>query len=425
MKRGSRLTKWLRYCAQHKTKTQDFNFQSMHRNMKGGMTAWTGKYKFTDLDMFFKLFARDFAKLTHHNAISLVFRPDRSTATPFYMDLDFRSPSETRIPSELCLQITHHLLTILQQVVGSHDKWNVICSKRTGFYYKGKLGKWCGGFHILIPNLHVTVDEMKQFRVGALYNLSWYHLLSEYSIVNEPSDVLDKAVMEKCNGLVLTGLNKPKKAENTHCSPHYIFAVNSWNGEWLSQDVLPYGWQFQNPGTRTRWIHLLKLMYGWVFQHVYKRPTKKLLKAKRVEEKQGSSLNIPPAPVEEKLDDPEIIPESGEVRFNLPYFIQLVHAKDIGHSAWKQVVIFSRICNLDKATVLKSLNRFFTPRDMQENERVWNSYREEVNITEASIVYILNRCQVHYDLKQLFPDRTYRFHNEHRMFMYWIETKKS
>jgi hypothetical protein len=86
------------------------------------------------------------------------------------------------------------------------------------------------------------------------------------------------------------------------------------------------------------------------------------------------------------------------------------------HEDWKRLVIFCRISGLDKNYVLPTLNAYFSPSDARENERVWNSYTGENDVTEGSIIKILRKLNVAYDKDTLFPCKKYRFHNEHRIF---------
>ena len=139
------MAKLVRYVNKHRAgKNKNFNFQALVG----------GKFLFDNKEQFVNFYCREMPKLTQKTTPALVFRPCKHNCPLFYCDLDFRSKAPISIPNKVLVNITHELLTILKGVLGTNDVWKVILTKRTGSYYKGgDVKRYCGGFHILCPDL--------------------------------------------------------------------------------------------------------------------------------------------------------------------------------------------------------------------------------------------------------------------------------
>ena len=145
-----------------------------------------GKYNLTNAEQFINLYAKAVPKLQQKGSPTLVFRPSKNCPL-FYLDIDLRSDREINVPPEVFVKITQELLTILKQVLGTNDVWKVVLTKRVASYFKGgNVKKHCGGFHILIPDLFVSVEQLQQFKTAALNDLYWHTLLDGYGITNPP-----------------------------------------------------------------------------------------------------------------------------------------------------------------------------------------------------------------------------------------------
>jgi hypothetical protein len=316
------------------------------------------------------------------------------------MDLDFRSKEQISIPGTVCVEVCHQLLLLLKKVVPPTDTvWDVVMTRRTGSYWKKSLKRFAGGFHIHVPNLVVDTERLQRFRETALQDLYWMSLLDGFGIDPTPEDILDGAVLNRRNGLLFVGQNKP----GLRASPHGIFFMGQWRTSWFHDPsgilgLQPYGWEFQNKTCHQRFKTLLHKMYDWIFEfdHAPKKP-----------------VVSPPAP------NGPVVTECGEVEFDLPYFLKICKgcSWDHMHEEWKQVVMFCRIhLHKHRDRVLQQLNAYFKPTDLAENRRVWDSYQGEKGVNEGSIITTLRKLNVAFDKGLLFPGRKYRFHNEHRMF---------
>ena len=386
-----------------------FNFQVIDK------TGLPGKFRLKKQSSFWKLYARHIATLSGENVFPLIFRPDKHNPTPFYMDLDFRADENFQLTEKTFFDVTHELLIILNSVIPCKKEWKIVITRRTGAYYKGNLKKYCGGFHIIIPNLICKKDDVVRFRKAALQETGWYDKLDGYGITNDCGDILDNAVLTRGNGLILVGFNKKQEPGNGSCSPHYIYGVNMWNCGWKTNVTNTFGWEFRSVENRHKWMLLMKELYGWVFKHNYTKPEPE--PEPKVEKKVGKIEEKIVEKMEEKMEE-KTDEKTEDITFDLEYFLLCVARYDIGHSAWKQVVIFCRIQGLEKQFVLDTLNVYFRKMnyDPKENERVWNSYNGKKGVTEGSIVFILQKGKVAFDRSKLFPGRKYRYHNEADIF---------
>ena len=382
-----------KYVSKHLSTTKDYNFVSLTG----------GKFKLTNSKKFINRFTKNFCKLHSGNPEPLVFRPSEN-APLFYLDIDLRSDSEIVIPATVYVEVAYELLVILKEVLNTNDFWRVILSKRQGSYYKGTLKepKHCGGFHLIIPNLHVSVEKLREFRKTALKDTYWFSLFDKYNIINDLEGALDQRVLDRKCGLILIGLNKPQNKLNTPSSPHEIFFINRWKTIWQEdQHILEYGWMFHTKENNDIFKKALHLMYDWVFNFDYTKSCSPF---------KGQEIN------EKK---PVSIPESShDIAFDLEYFLTVLKDRswDGLESEWKQLVTFCRISGLKHDYVCSRLNQYFKPSDLAENDRLWKSTAEDDAVGIGSVKRILIFFNVQYDEAKMFPGRKYRFHNEHRIF---------
>ena len=380
---------WVYSHKKHHSEKEKYNFVSLRG----------GKFNISDSDTFFKLFCRDYVKLSQTNAFPLVFRGPREKLTPFYLDVDLELEEDVSIPTGVFIEMTHQFLLILKEVLQTNEVWKVIISRRTGSYWKDNLRCFKNGFHVLIPNLRVTPDVMTRFRTALLADGYWYTLLREFKIRNKPESVIDVAITARRNGLLLLGLNKLLEKKNGPCSAHYVCYFDTWRSIWFG-DTEPrsFGWQFENKTKNEDYKEILKMAYGWVFGHDY-------------------SKTEVPAPVSAPISP--VSPVSTEGTFNLPYFLQLLGNNTLPHTEWKQLVAFCKGHGLNKTETCKLLNDHCSPKDLHENERMFE-HAEATGpclVGKGSIVRMLRSFQVDFDNSKLFPGEIYKYHNQSEMFL--------
>ena len=383
----ARKKKFVTWVHARKTPNEKYNFVSMRG----------GKFYLADFDTFFKLFNRDYVKLSQINAFPLVFRGPRETAGPFYLDVDLQLGENVSIPSKIFIELTFLFLEHLKVVTNTNDLWDVIITRRTGGYWAEKQGCYKNGFHVLIPNLEVTPGLMTRFRDAVIADGFWFDMLREFHVTNSPEEIIDISVTTRRNGLILLGLNKVLQEKNSPCSPHYCCFSCQWRTIWqrLCVEPLPFGWQFENRKQNDAYKQILEMAYGWVFGHDY------------------SKKEEVPA-----LASPVSAPVQTEGTFNLPYFLELLGSHELPHTEWKQLVAFCKGHGLSKTQTCKLLNDHCSPKDLQENERMFEHAESTgpCRVGKGSIVRILRNFQVDFDTTKLFPDKIYKYHNESRMF---------
>jgi len=383
----NKFVSWVNTHRQHHSEKEKYNFVCLRG----------GKFNITDSTTFFKLF-KDYVKLSQTNAFPLVFRGPREKLTPFYLDVDLELEEDVSIPTGVFIEMTHQFLVILKEVLQTNEVWKVVISRRTGSYWKDNLRCFKNGFHVLIQNLRVTPNVMTRFRTALLADGYWYTLLREFKIRNKPESVIDVAITTRRNGLLLLGLNKLLHKKNGPCSAHYVCYFDTWRTIWFgNMEPLSFGWQFENKNKNEEYKEILEMAYGWVFGHDYTKTEV-------------------PAPVSAPISPISTVSTEGS--FNLPYFLQLLGNNTLPHTEWKQLVAFCKGHGLNKTETCKLLNDHCSPKDLHENERMFQ-HAEATGpclVGKGSIVRMLRNFQVDFDSSKLFPGEIYKYHNESRMF---------
>ena len=384
-------------------KGKDFNFQSLT----------SGLFQITSPNEFFKLFHIAYPKMNNKTVLPLVFRPRPDG--PFYLDVDLRVTESCRIPDEVFVEMAHHFLTTLKTLTKNDDIWDVYLTRRAGSYphtSKKFASAYASGFHMIIPNLNVNKAFMQRFYTDVTEKeLDWLSLLGGFTVLNQPSDIIDKKVCLRTNGLLLLGLNKPGLVKR---SPHYLFNVGSWRTDWFeNQKILPFGWQFKSVDANVAYKTMVRNLYSWVFE--YKESEKPVVP---VPVQVVQAIKQPVARVPQPVQ-PQ--PVQADATFDLDYFLSCCEgsASKFDHDMWLPLLWYCRKAGLKKAYVCDKLNAYFRPHDNEENARVWENFRlTKCNTNAGSIVEMLRRFATkEYDTTRVFPRQAFQFHNESDMFL--------
>ena len=226
----------VQFVNQHRTKKQDkdYNFQCLRG----------GKFLFQDKNQFVDIYAQN---IHDDPPLSLGFRAPRCVRAPFFLDIDLRSLHEINVPDVTLVEVAHELLTHLKTILPENtDVWRVILTRRKESYWKEKLQRFCGGFHVYIPNLYLELETLRTFRQNCLADTYWVNLFKPFHVTNPPDDILDSSVCSRSNGMLLVGMNKPHANGNGKHSPHFILFLGTWRNAWFQESSAEDGggWDF-------------------------------------------------------------------------------------------------------------------------------------------------------------------------------------
>ena len=372
-------------------KTADFNVLSL----RGGKFNVREHQYLKFLRLFYKKAVRN---ITPENSMSLVWRTHGREYLPITLDFDCIRETAEVIPNEefqlLARDVTRCLVDASQL-----DLQLGVFLTRKPVYEKMYKGKKCfkTGVHLYLIGMEVTRRWALQQYETLLKPVAAF--CERNKIINPAKNVLDKLVQPfGKNGMLFSG---DYKKEGT--GRYYIFLRALFSdGEYA--DVLHY--------TEDQRFETFEENYDMLYSFL------------------TNYVNFQTTPIAKiDLEEPEhtkkepkrrvISTDDSTMKFDLQYFLGLVRHKSdaIPHDDWLKLAMFCRICQLDETCVVEQLNEVFKPSDLEENLRVYRSYSGEDDVTEGSIVRILNCLNIEFDKTKLFPARKYRFHNDHCTFL--------
>ena len=155
-----------------------------------------------------KLYGEAAPSFTELNCPTLVYRPPERTVQPLQIDCDLRFVQETKVPVNIHFRFAQKLAVKLVEVCKQTVHFYVV-AKSSGYF---KLFKsqdktlFTNGAHMYFSNVRIpkrVARDIKKYAESIC--LEFYGHLSP---VNNPSDIIDRAVVERANGLCLIGTFK-------------------------------------------------------------------------------------------------------------------------------------------------------------------------------------------------------------------------
>ena len=126
--------------------------------------------------------------------------------------------------------------------------------------------------------------------------------------------------------------------------------------------------------------------------------------------------------IKEKKEKSNIVVPQVKAIFDLAYYLEVSDLTE-KHSEWMQIISFCRSNNFEKKFVCDALNAAFKPTNLEENAILWDSFTRVRQVGIGSLVRLLNfHAETTFDHEKMFPNETFKYHNEHSMFIKGIWT---
>ena len=183
------------------------DFLNACRSKKGGaynaVSLKGGSYYIppTKRSVFYDLWKEALAEMTETNCVPLVFRPlSAESECPLLIDVDIKTKHEPCHNAEM-----HAKLAVrIARKLGDEQAFLIVQKPRPYRVFMPSLKQeiWKSGCHIYFPESRISLEKARSLREYAIHKLPKCY---DFEMLNAPEDVIDEAIIERKNGLLLAG----------------------------------------------------------------------------------------------------------------------------------------------------------------------------------------------------------------------------
>ena len=342
-----------------------------------------------DLWELWRLAAPEF---TEENCPTLVYRPPVCQCQPLQIDIDLRFQQVTEVPVNVHVRFAEKLAKKIVSIVKHSVEFYTI-TKDTGYYKTIKsLNKrlWANGAHLYFSNIRISKAVARKIKSYAeTICLEFYgHLMP----VNTPADIIDRAVVERANGLVVIGTFKGYKMGGRYML-RQMGSVER-NGE-LTQHIVE----------RKEMFSQLKMICSYTYEFVWEDP---MDEDEPEEEKTEPPSTVPRPPPPQKHVVNEVC------AFNLAKFLEITSAHRPSHQEFLQICYFCASVGVprDQMALLDNRNSSCPYAEFDRRQPGRDA------ISRGSIVRYLNLYAESFVWDEIFPRKVFFYLSEYDDFLY-------
>ena len=323
-------------------------------------------------DKFFKLYVPAVLEMNPEHNTSFVFRPHPMDQQPFCMDIDFRTQQKYTLRADVLFDLAEIMCNKFEQCSVS-----IVMKEKGYFATVDKTKVYKSGGHLYFKNA-ITLAQSQRMREFAVEQIKLKKVFQDVPFLNPPEDVVDKAIPERSNGLMLIG---DYKKNGLITGGRYMikgvlhFKEGNAIRQHFSRDDFV---EFLQDGSA---VGMLSQMYDFVFKA--RTVSKKVVVKKK-------NVNKPKQMVI-KINSAQVF------AFNLPYFLSVINLKLLERNEWLQLLSFCKSQDLNRDTVCKLLNNAFTPQDASENGKVWDAHPKKNFVKKEKHCTPPNHPRTHYN----------------------------
>jgi len=306
---------------------------------------------------------------TLESHLRLVYKPQKAGYQPLNFDIDIKTADIVKPFPELLLQFAQRVAKDLQCSF-------YIVSKDTGYFKDtNKYGKaYCTGGHVYLTDITLSLSDAKAYRKTALGYIP--DIFRSLKPLNSTDDILDKCIPIRSNGLMMVGMYKSPleggqykvRYKGNELGYHKIDKLDEEGYEEL------YGYTFQRPSKQT--------------------PIPK----------GGSKISTLA-----KCD-----------KFDLTKFLEALTGYSPGDDDYRMLCMYFASTSIDPAVIGKLCNEVWNDTNkypISETENFVRNYRGKTSVGRGAAQKVLKKNATRsYNLKDIFLEHIYEYHNESIMF---------
>ena len=371
------LKKFLESC---RTRNKVYNFVCLHKGT-GIFKQGTFFIPQSRAKEFWHLYSLAFPNFTENDCPSLVYAAKKLKCVlqPLFIDVDLEYEEETKLDSNIhqkfTIKIAEKLVELLKKPVDYF-----IVAKDEGYFKKIQ---YKSGFHIYFPNIRIPISVARDIKEYAESIV-----LDFYTPTNNPKKIIDAALIERRNGLMLMFDFKLPKTGGRY----NLIRIGGLNDGKITDNMVD-----------DEFLHKeCENIMSQVYKFIWEKPTIQEEKAKTV-------------PKIKRKKPPTKFVVNEKQTFNLDKFLEATSLHRPTHKEFLQIVYFCASISHPRAD-MKLL-------DNRRNSCPYVEYdRREPNrdaITRGSMIWYLNEYGVNYEFEEIFPRKIFTYYSEYKQFLYY------
>ena len=343
------------------------------------------------------------AVLDTTNYLCFVYRPLRKDVmSPLHFDIDIKTVAKVKVDVQAYIELAKYVAKLIARERGHAVKFAIVC-KHTGYFKKiNKKDVFCTGCHMYFTNVLCHPDFAERIRRASRVHVP--EILGHLNLQNSADDCFDLRLPNRSNGLMMIGAYKTNREGGQYrvsCSgtlEKKVFTNKTMSKVEFFKRFEPAMKELYDPivaSDRTKWVPLPAV--------------------------------VPPTVT---LKRPQIPVRNGEVVFGGPQThnceinLQAAVAATKGKrpdKEYAQLMMYLASLRYDPSQAARILDPVWDPSGQFPNEtrnliRKYSDGRA-IQVTRGSWQrWITNNATQEYDLRVIFPQKKFKYHNESQQF---------